>query len=523
MTELRRLRAALLLAATLVAAVVLAGCGSKQAATGGADPAAWAPAGAPLYVEATIRPGEPLRGAVDSVVRKVSLTPDWRAKLVHALDRSSSTGITYSKDIDPWLGSRLGVFLAGSAGGGRPAYAAIVDVRDEDKLKAELNDRLKVGGSPREGTYRDTKYRLRGNTASGVVKGSLVVGSEEGFRKVVDVSKGAPALAGDDAFNRAKTQVTSQRVALFYVDLPRIFDLVPQGAGGARSAQLEQVRRLYGLLGVKPFASALTATPSSIAIETAVSRPTRAPGGRATGRGTPLFAQLPGDSWVAVGAGDFGGQVKRGLASLTQLGAPGVSLEQIRAIVQAKTGLDLQRDLLGWMGDVAFFVHGTSRASLGGGAIIASRDPAASQRAVPRIGRALAQLAHRKVGAVTVAGGHGFSIPTRRGAQPVLVVARGDRVVIGYGAASVRDALAPSHRLGDSPELRTATDALGSGLTPGLYVSAGPIVALARSLGAGSSAGFARALPYLNAYRFLITGSRREGDLTHSRLIVGLR
>ena len=517
MTALRRL----LLPLTLVLALVaLAGCGSTPSATGDADPAAWAPAGAPVYIEASIRPGEPLKSSVDSVIGKVSLRKDWRAQLIAKINSSSKQGATFEKDIDPWLGNRVGVFVTGPVIGRKPLYAVIIGVRDEKKLKDQV-DSNRLGGKSgtRSGSYKDTSYRIAPNgTATGVVKGSLVVGTEPGLRKVIDVSKGAPSLSSDPAFGKAKSRAAAQRLALMYFDPRRLLDLAPQG--GTRSAQLQQLKALPGFANAKPVAVALGATPNSITFESTVERAANAAAASSAKR-TPLFDELPGDSWAALGVGGFGDRVKCTLSTLLGAGAPGASLAQIESLVRARTGLELQRDLLGWIGDVAFFLRGTSTSNLSGALVLSSKDPAVSTAAVGRIGKAIGRLANRPTTPVSIAGARGFSVPTKGSGQPVLMVARGDRVVIAYGLASAQEALKPSRRLGDSAELQKAKSALGSGLDPTFYVGVAPILKLVES--AGSSPKLQQALPYLRAYQFLVAGGQRSGNVGHSKLIIGLR
>lgn len=518
MIALRRLVLPLTL---LLAVVALAGCGSSTpSATGDADPAAWAPAGAPVYFEASIRPGEPLKSSVDSVIGKVSLRKDWRAQLIAKINSSSKKGATFERDIDPWLGNRAGVFVSGPVVGRKPLYAVIVGVRDENKLKDEI-DSKRLGGKSgsRSASYKDTSYRIAPDgTATGVVKGSLVIGTEPGLHKVIDVSKGAPSLASDPAFGKAKSRTSAQRLALMYFDSKRLLDLAPQGGTG--SAQLQQLKALPGFANAKPIAVALGATPNSVTLESIVERAAGAPVG-APAKRTPLFDGLPGDSWAAFGVGGFGDQIKRTLSTLLGAGAPGASLAQIESLVRARTGLDLQRDLLDWIGDVGFFLRGTSRSTISGALVISSKDAAVSTRAVGRIGQAVARLGHRPTKAVSIAGARGFSVPTKGSGKPVLMLARGDRVVIAYGMDAAQQALKPSQRLGDSAELKAAKAALGSGLDPTLYVAAAPIMKLAEY--AGPSPKLDKALPYLRAYRFLVAGSQRGGRIGHSKLVIGLR
>src|SRR5215207_7476473 len=77
---------------TLLAVLVVAGCGSSSEETatsagGGPDPATLAPADALLYGEVVVRPEGDLRDDVAAAARKVSRLQDPSAALVRLLDR----------------------------------------------------------------------------------------------------------------------------------------------------------------------------------------------------------------------------------------------------------------------------------------------------------------------------------------------------------------------------------------------------------------------------------------------------
>lgn len=188
-----------------------------------------------------------------------------------------------------------------------------------------------------------------------------------------------------------------------------------------------------------------------------------------------------------------------------------------------RTGLDLDRDLLDWAGDAALFVRGTSKRDVSGALVIRASDPSLARRSITKIAGAVRRFGHQPVRPETIEGAQGFSVAKPGAPRALVMLERGDEVVVAYGADSARAALAPSARLDSDPAFRSARGALAGGFSPSLYVAVAPILQLARSSGAGASPGFQRAAPYLDAYRFLVAGGRREGGTTHSRLVVGLR
>jgi len=517
---LRRLLLTFLLAAGLLASA--AGCGSNGS-TGHADPARAAPADAAFYGEATIRPSGSLRDAVRSVARKVTLSPDPRAKLLKLIDRGGTRGASFERDIDPWLGSRAAAFVAG-IGPGKPAAALIVGVRDEEKLSEALDrNERRSGKGTRKASYKGVEYRVDAKAnAYGSVNGWLVAGTESGLRRVVDVTQGAPALAGSSSFETAKAKLPDQRLALLYLDVGRLLGAIAARAP-AQSAQLEQIRTLYGLSGVRPVAAAVTATPDSVGVESAVTTTGQRPLAQPAASGGALLAGAPSDAWLVLGSANVGAAAKRGLGRLAGLGAAGLSTEQLKARLRARTGLDLDRDLLDWAGDAALFVRGTSKRDVSGALVIRASDPNLARRSIAKIAGAVRRFGHQPVRPETIEGAQGFSVAKPGAPRALVMLERGDEVVVAYGADSARAALAPSARLDSDPAFRSARGALAGGFSPSLYVAVAPILQLARSSGAGASPGFQRAAPYLDAYRFLVAGGRREGGTTHSRLVVGLR
>src|SRR3954468_7887179 len=95
-------------------AVAVGGCGSG-ASSGGSDPAKLVPADAAMYVEGVVRPDGDQGDAARSLASKLLQTGDPGKKIRSLIDdglRKESPGTTFDKDIDPWLGDRIGVALS---------------------------------------------------------------------------------------------------------------------------------------------------------------------------------------------------------------------------------------------------------------------------------------------------------------------------------------------------------------------------------------------------------------------------
>ncbi len=402
------------------------------------------------------------------MARKVTLSPDPRAKLLKLIDRGGTRGASFERDIDPWLGSRAAAFGAG-IGPGKPAAALIVGVRDEEKLSEALarNER-RSGKGTRKASYKGVEYRVDAKAnAYGSVMGWLLAGTESGLRRVVDVTQGAPALAGSSSFETAKAKLPDQRLALLYLDVGRLLGAIAarapaQSAQSAQSAQLEQIRTLYGLSGVRPVA----ATPDSVGVESAMTTTGQRPLAQPAASGGALLAGAPSDAWLVLGSANVGAAAKRGLGRLAGLGAAGLSTEQLKARLRAHTGLDLDRDLLDWAGDAALFVRGTSKRDVSGALVIRASDPSLARRSITKIAGAVRRFGHQAVRPETIEGAQGFSVAKPGAPRALVMLERGDEVVVAYGADSARAALAPSARLDSDPAFRSARGALAGGFSP---------------------------------------------------------
>ena len=97
----------LLTVTALLSAVALAtGCGNGGGPSS-SGAASLAPAGAVVYGEATLDPGEDQQAAIDALIEKFpghgSAGERVRGLLEQAFDKSG-TGLSYKRDIEPWLG-----------------------------------------------------------------------------------------------------------------------------------------------------------------------------------------------------------------------------------------------------------------------------------------------------------------------------------------------------------------------------------------------------------------------------------
>lgn len=500
----------------LLATLVAAGCGSSggggTGSTGlGPDPATLAPAGAALYGQAVVRPSGGMKDGVEAAMRKVLRTQDPGAALRRLLDKSfRSDHIVFSRDVEPWLGQRVGGFLLmPAAGAHKPDGAIALAIADRGKFDDALP--LMRRGERLAGSYRGIDYYRDGTdrTSYDAPVGDFYVGGTlAGLRAAIDVAKGGASLAVDSRYKDAIAAVPSAALASFYVD-PRA---IAAGVHATSAAGRNAVAR-YG--NAAPVVASLTATSDQIALQATADKTVAGVlGGSSTAQVT--VGQLPADSWLALATPPLGPLVKQALDSA------GVH-DMVAAQVRGRTGLDLDKDLLDPLGGLALFVRGGSPLDIGGGVLLQLTDAAAAQRLLTRIEAIVAGGAHLAPRPVTLGGARGFELAIPQSPQPIVVLAQGAKLAAGYAASSAQDLLAPQQRFDQSADGKAAIATLGNGYTPSFVLLVPQLAGLLHSLDELQAIHVSSVLPYLGAYRSLVVGTKGDGDRTSVRVVAALR
>lgn len=491
-------------------ALVLSACGSSASGTDGENPAAAVPQTAVFFASAQIRPEGDAKSGLAAAGRKILAGKELGPQLDRVFSRAgASADVDYLKDVKPWLGRRLSVFLAGIRPDGVDG-ALIVQTTDPGKARDALEKSERKSGRTRR-SYRGETYTVppgSSRDADGVVGGYLVAGSETGVRAIIDTIKGGGKLSDSSSYQDAIGKVNADALALFYLDTPRLLDSLGQ-LGPRAAVALGQLRSLPRFQNAKPVAADLSADSNGIRVEA----PTSAPSSGAE----DAIAALPGDSWIAF-ASPKAGDSLRNQFKLLAAQQGGASIAQLNQILTERTGLDLNRDVLSWIGGARAFVGGTTPLGLEGALVIDSKDPAASQRFVKKIIPLVRRSA--KVAFRTVPGG--FELRPSPSAGPVSILARGDKVFVAYGQGTIDRVLKPSSRLDGTPTYRLAQQALGGG-RPSFLVSIPAIVQLIQNTGKGNSEQFRRALPYLQAFGAIAAGRKEQGGQKLGVVAVGLK
>ncbi|HEY7121451.1 MAG TPA: DUF3352 domain-containing protein, partial [Solirubrobacterales bacterium] len=489
-----------------VPAAILAGCGGD---TGGGSsdvdvgPAAAAPANAALYLDATVKPTGQTQTDANAALSKVMATDDPGGKIISLLEQQSKAEghpVNYQQDVAPWLGEKAGFFFT-SLGENAQKGAAVVETTDPT---AALAFARKVSGAtdstPAPQTYNGATYQTEPDdptTVFGTVGDFLVSGDIDGFKAAVDAQKG-DSLGDDGDFKDALGNLPSNRLGTFY-SVPRtLIDAI----GGSEFGQQQQalLEKTAGESLDQPVSGALTASANSFHLEFI---------GGDNGVDTPessLVGDVPGDSWLALGLGNLGDAAKRTLDQLKAAGIPELQLGLSQ--VEQATGSSIDQ-LTGALGNAVVYVRGTTESTLNGALIVQTKDPSLTGRLLGQL-QSLLQAGSGS-GTTTVkplqlsGGGTGFQVidPTET-PQPVEFAQQGDKLVIGYGADSVQQSLAPAQKLSDSPTFSAARGQV-SELGTDFFLDLPKVFKLAEAQGAKSDPDYAQAKPYLDALSFLVT------------------
>jgi hypothetical protein len=508
----------------LLIAVLLAACGGAGGAAD-ADPAKAVPAGTAIYIEGVVRPEGDQRDDVLDAARKVLRTEDPEAKLHELIDKglkkSDDPDVSYEKDIAPWLGRKAGVWVAG-VDRAKPGYVVLVAAKDTDKAQAAIDKGAKDEKGVKQRSYEGVDYQVDSDgVAAGIVGDFFTVGTEPEFKRTVKANDGA-SLAGDKRYSSTVDDLDDDRVGHFYVDLKPFFEQAlksdPQAAG-----QLEQIRSIFPIDKLEPLGGALLANGDRIAFDTIM----RGSGVKSLGAfspllgtgTTPLIAELPGDAWAAYGAPNVG----PGLKSLFTRVAGALGGAAAAQQLQQQYGIDLDRDVFGWIGDIGLFVRGSDKASLEGGLVIKATDPGRMRDAFGKLVGLIQTQSGKKAAPVKVKGAAAAFVvgKSRDLGKPTILARSDDRVVIGVGEPATADALAPASKLGDSELYGQAKDLLGD-VDPTLLLSMPALVKAIEASGS-ADADFAKAKPYLDAFTVIASGGSLKDDELKSRAVAGLR
>lgn len=496
------------------------------------------PADAYLYGNLFIGPSTDQKQALDDLLSnfpKIESTDQAIDRLTGLLDEElQQIGLSYDDDVEPWLGDQVSFFLAGTELD-PPEGAALLETTDPDAA-ADAIDKVRAsegGEAPEEKSYNGFDYTLEGSDdedpgAIGFVDDFMVVGTEDGFKAVVNASGSEEGLTDTDEYQDALDGLDDQNIFSLYVNQGRLFELLEEG-GDLGSDETAFLDAFPGLAEGGSSAFVLSARADGVAFEfsSPVPEDDELSGITAAFLGTDLIETLPADSWLAIGVPQLGTFVQDIMGLANEVPDADESFDEAEDAFSDETGLDLQNDVLDWVGDTALFVQGTNFQEIGGGLIVESSDPDATAAALVKV-RELVEAEGVPTEDAERAQYEGFSV--QAGAPAPLYALAAERFIVTYGERATDAAIDPGETLGDEGTFQTAEDALGDGYSPSIYVDFDGLVAViefARTFSgvdedAAGDSYETEVKPWLDPISFLVSGSRQDGDRLFQRLFVGV-
>jgi Protein of unknown function (DUF3352) len=505
-----------------IAALVALGVTGCAGSSDSGDPANLAPAGSPLFVEATVRPQGELKSNVQALAKDVAGIDDVGQRIVDELQSSatdSGADVSYAKDIEPWLGEKAGVFFQHFDGSDFSGGGAVIQSTDTAATQKFVDKLAKSNDNPvKDASYGDIDYKVDSSdgTALGVVDEFLVFGEDEGaFKAAVDASQGE-SLDNDDAYANTIETAPAGSLADVYVDVGGLFDQ-------AGTSQSDQAVQIFKGAGIDPTAATALASlvPGSDQVEIDLS--TDLGDGSSTAGASGLLGSFPADAFAAFSSAGFGERLLKAIDGLNEAGIPpDVPPNQLKSALKSQ-GIDLDR-IVGSLGDMGVFAEGGGRGDLGGALVLTTDKASEATTTVSNLGLLL--RLSQTPGVTAVSGkASGFSVRSPDlGHRPIVVVAKDERIAIGYGLAAALQGLSAGSgpTLSGSASYQAAVDSLNGTPIAG-YVDGGRALSLAGALGASSDPGFKRAKKYLAKVDFLALGTGAKVDQVTAKLIAGFR
>jgi hypothetical protein len=506
--------------AALAAALVVAGCGGGSDG-GGGEPAGVMPKQAPVYLEANLRPDGQTSESVNELAQTVlgiDNVGDFIAEELEALAVDSDERLDFEKEIEPWVGERAGLYLAGYDGDDFHGGGVALETTDAGEAEDFVETQVEKGEGAEAGEFEGNKYYVEPDDEAviGMVGDYLAFGETKGdFEAMVEAFEGE-GLNEAPKFKDAMEAASDEGIAHVYVDIGGLIE-------ETKSVLPPEAEAFFNLIQIEPQKATAVATviPRSGQIEIDMtSNLGKALSG--TGDASAALEALPATAVLGFGAAEFGQSFGEGLEAFSENGVPGELEPGELGAAFESMGIDLET--LGQsFGDLAGFVEGASESSLGGALVVETKDASEAQDMVANIGLLL--RATETPGVTAIKGNvTGFSVRVPDlGPKPLIVGAAGEKIVIAYGPKAAARALrSQAKTLGTTPGFEAAKSGLGS--TPiSVYVAGGPMLKLVEALlSPEEAADIADAKPYLRKIDYLGLGSEVDGTRTTAKLIVGL-
>ncbi|MQB00267.1 MAG: DUF3352 domain-containing protein [Actinobacteria bacterium] len=487
------------------------------------------------YANVFLEPSTAQRRAIRDLLERFPVKTPERAQdlIANLLDEPlSEIGLQFERDVQPWLGDQIAGFalppqsLEADLNGG-----VLIATTDEDATRVALEKyRRKNDLGTERSTYKDRDLEIDADgTVTGFLGSFLFVGTRAGFEAAADAEASGDSLEDSARYERAVRGLEEDRLAVGYLDTSGFMRLLRREGG----PEVLPLRRL-GLTQGQTQAAVMYATSKAVIVDQVSHVPQRGLG-RELARiyGEPgIMERLPRDAWAAMSLPNVGSVGKAIFAQAAAFLPGGLGPAAANERIRRETGLDLNRDVLGWVEHAALYVSGTNRVDIGGGVLISSSDPRASRRAVHRMaglliaeGAAIEQRTWTWRGNVDIGNdgrdtkGYALDIGAE---EPVHLVADEDRVVLAYGDEATGQAIDASSYMGDGLEWLESVKTLEKDYVPIFYVDLQSARAVLEAFGADEEDVYVEDVePWLRPLSHVISGARRDGDRVRIRTVIG--
>jgi hypothetical protein len=261
--------------AVLVAGGVAAAVLAFSFLRGSADAmVALAPSDTAVYINLNLEPSGGQQLALNTIVGKFpGLSGGSRDSTInHWLDTGlRSSGLSHT-DVRTWLGSQLSLIVLRNSDGVIPAEVSLLASTNDSAAQAMFT---KYKNAPPGKMERWTTATHDGVTLSvgqessggiqvwAISAHTVIVGtSEAAVDEVIDTSQGKHAsLTSQADYTAVQARVPSDRVAFFYVDVPRLAAMIPSAAAASVSTSLA---------GYQGIGAAVVANSSGITVSSTV-------------------------------------------------------------------------------------------------------------------------------------------------------------------------------------------------------------------------------------------------------------
>ena len=538
------------LIAVLVAAGVTGGILAFRFIRGSADSlVALAPSDAAVYVNVNLDPSAAQKLAINGLLAKFpGLAGSQRDSTINDwLDEAfKGTGLTHS-DVRPWLGAQLSVVVSASGltpragsdlprapgrlSGSTPSLAVLVATTDDSKAQAAF-DKFRRGAVGAAMTWSTSSHGgiavitgQRGSDESSraswaIVSHTAVLGTTVAMvDEVIDTAQGKhAALPGVSDYKSVDSQLPSDRITFFYVDLATVVKSVA-GAFGSVPGLQAQLAGLRGIGGATQVSSSGVTEQfvedydaSKLPADQRESLALRA-------HVNDVLSYVPQRAYGFLAVTGFQHVVR---ALVDQLGGLlGGGLDQ----TLQGLGVTGPKGLIGHLtGDAGLEVDATPGSAIPGGALLLATDskPAADaflQSLATQLCRSTSACDPRRERTDTYKGVAITSLPLDAGiggVEPSWAVDNG-LIILGSSGAEVKamlDAHAGSGGITSAPSFRAVAGQISTNNTGMFYLDVHAVVSAVRTvLPPDVRTTFdAKVAPYVNPFKAIGTSTQNAGD-----------